>query len=544
MPTTLDTHWDKPGEKGLPWVYTHPTDGGIIWAGGSAIFSEWGAKLQELEKKKQELNQTIKTKQQQLSKLQQQLAEQKAKVDLLEREIEEKSLQGADMTPEEKAKLADLDRKIKNLQDQLNEARDKLNSTLAKWTPDYIEKQLAAYKQDLERAKAKLAELKREYSDEAIEAKAEVQKATILKDALIRYQIYRVNRALLKIEGNKIVPDRYVIYSVTGSSTRRSVLMTASSAASQANQEVEQRLNQYRWNLKSQGQSQIGFAQTDVQNAQDRYDQQYNRLLTQKNREISDAKYEVNRLQNNLDDLEAAKQRTLLEIRRAVALRQAEIDAAKKRLELEKRTLKNFQDTVKMLEAEIEAAKKEAIAVAAEYDANIQKAKEEERRKIAEQQRAAAEAARKKAEAAAAYEKKKWLEKQKQLEEKARQAEKEAEKAAKERERKAYETATLNAELAVAREKVKETQHEITQVVTPKAKPKPVPRIEPHTMTEEPHDAFKPKPAPKPVVAPKPTPVVTKPKPAPTKIIKLLPGVRLKINGTIKTLSEGVYMER
>ena len=49
MPTTLDTHWDKPGEKGLPWVYTHPTDGGIIWAGGSAIFSEWGAKLQELE---------------------------------------------------------------------------------------------------------------------------------------------------------------------------------------------------------------------------------------------------------------------------------------------------------------------------------------------------------------------------------------------------------------------------------------------------------------------------------------------------------------
>ncbi|GAI55179.1 unnamed protein product, partial [marine sediment metagenome] len=103
--------------------------------------------------------------------------------------------------------------------------------------------------------------------------------------------------------------------------------------------------------------------------------------------ELMAARDSLEQAKRRLWDAKAAKERYELAVTRAIALRQAEVDAAKARYELELRTLDNLKATYDVLLKEIELAKLQAIAEAARQREEVIKAKEEDRLSIAEEQR-------------------------------------------------------------------------------------------------------------------------------------------------------------
>lgn len=170
----------------------------------------------------------------------------------------------------------------------------------------------------------------------------------------------------------------------------------------------------------------------------------YHSLYTQ----LRDAKDELERTKRRLWDAKAAKERYELAITRAIALRQAEVEAAKARHELELRTLDNLKATYNALLKEIEAARTQAIAEAARQREEVIKAKEEDRLSIAEEQRKIAEKYEKLAAESAGIEREEYLDKMRRALDIAKDAEEAAIAAAKEREALAVDIATRKAELA------------------------------------------------------------------------------------------------
>lgn len=197
----------------------------------------------------------------------------------------------------------------------------------------------------------------------------------------------------------------------------------------------------------------------------------YHDLYTQ----LRDAKDELERANRRLWDAKAAKERAELEIRRAIALREAEVYAAKQRYELELRTLDNLKATYETLLKEIDLAKAQAIAEATRQREEVIKAKEKDRLAIAEEQRRIAEEAERMAAETAGTEREEWLDKMRIALELAKDAEEAAITAAEEREAIATEIATRKAELAlleleleelrkqqqIAEERKKETEAEV-----------------------------------------------------------------------------------
>lgn len=164
--------------------------------------------------------------------------------------------------------------------------------------------------------------------------------------------------------------------------------------------------------------------------------------------ELTAARDSLERAKRRLWDTKAAWERAELEIRRAIALRQAEVDAAKARYELELRTLDNLKATYDVLLKEIELAKLQAIAEAARQREEVIKASEEERERIAEEMRKIAEEAERKAEEALGTAREEYLDRMRRALEIAKEAEEAAIAAALEREATAKEIATRKAELA------------------------------------------------------------------------------------------------
>lgn len=164
--------------------------------------------------------------------------------------------------------------------------------------------------------------------------------------------------------------------------------------------------------------------------------------------ELTAARDSLERAKRAVGDAKAAYERASLEIRRAVALREAEVDIAKAQYELELRTLANLKATYDVLLKEIELAKLQAIAEAARQREEVIKASEEERLAIAEEMRKIAEEAERKAEEALGIAREEYLDRMRRALEIAKEAEEAAIAAALEREATAKEIATRKAELA------------------------------------------------------------------------------------------------
>jgi len=147
-------------------------------------------------------------------------------------------------------------------------------------------------------------------------------------------------------------------------------------------------------------------------------------------------------------DAKAALERYELAITRAIALRQAEVEAAKARHELELRTLDNLKATYNALLKEIEAARTQAIAEAARQREEVIKADEEDRERIAEEQRRLAEEYERLAAESVGVEREEYLDKMRRALDIAEDAEKAAIAAALEREALAVDIALRKAELA------------------------------------------------------------------------------------------------
>lgn len=164
--------------------------------------------------------------------------------------------------------------------------------------------------------------------------------------------------------------------------------------------------------------------------------------------QLQDAKAELERIQRRLGDAIAALKRADLEIRRAIALRQAEFEAAMARYELELRTLENLRATYSTLLKEIELARTQAIAEAARQREELLRAKEKDRLAIAEEQTRIAEEFERLAEEATGVERQEYLDKMRTALELAKEAMEAAIASAKEREEIAKEIAAKVAELA------------------------------------------------------------------------------------------------
>jgi len=170
----------------------------------------------------------------------------------------------------------------------------------------------------------------------------------------------------------------------------------------------------------------------------------YHDLYTQ----LRDAKDELERAKRRLWDARAAKEIYELAITRAIALRQAEVEAAKARHELELRTLENLKAAYEVLLKEIEAARTQAIAEAARQREEVIKAKESERESVAEEQRRIAEEYERLAAESVGVEREEYLDKMRRALDIAKDAEEAAIVAALEREALAIDIATKKAELA------------------------------------------------------------------------------------------------
>lgn len=199
------------------------------------------------------------------------------------------------------------------------------------------------------------------------------------------------------------------------------------------------------------------------------------RQLEEQKAQLRDLQDELERANRRLWDAKAAKERATLEIRRAIALRQAEVEAAKARYELELRTLDNLRATYEVLLKEIDLAKAEAIAEAARQREEVIKADEEDRLSIAEEQRRLAEEYERLAAESAGTTREEWLKKMRIALELAKDAEEAAIIAAQEREKIARDMAIKKLELAqieleleelrkqqqIAEERKKKTEEEI-----------------------------------------------------------------------------------
>jgi len=188
----------------------------------------------------------------------------------------------------------------------------------------------------------------------------------------------------------------------------------------------------------------------------------YHDLYTQ----LQDAKYELEQARRRLLDAQSSKSRAELEIRRAIALRQAELDAAKARLEMEIRLLNQLKASEEMLRAQIEQARAEAVARAAREREALLKAQEEEKRRIAEEQRRKAEEelAVAQAESMTAIAEREEARKQAYIE--AAKAREEAEEIAKQREEQAKLAAQAEAAASVARLQAEEASRKVAVAKT------------------------------------------------------------------------------
>jgi len=444
--------------------------------------------LSELQQKKKEALQKAATKQKELEQVLSEIADREIKLSDIEKEIQTLKL-SLGMTPEEKAKLDALDQKIAALQAEVKkkeeaipplrtkiEEKEKqqadllaeqnsINAQIRTWQERL--KTAQALKQrwiDIVRAKVRetgkttwdigyATESGLEYWKNLIMGKIETWRNIYLWPQLGDFlKIWNASLKWIRIktQSTGITTDKVEIEILIGRIDKSIPTPRIKIPAIKYDSGIVKSQRDLEYAL----QRLVDYAQERLSSLQNRFqDITFNlnavrgELISLRS-QLSSAEYDLEATKRLLEDTISAKKRVELEIRRAIALRQAEFDAAKKRYELEKRQLDTLKKTVEYLKAEIEAAKAEAVRIAAQYDEALARAKEEERLRIAEEQRKRAEEAEKKAEETAGREKISWKEQLRKIEEAMKKAKDAAEKAALERQRKAILVAIAQAEEA------------------------------------------------------------------------------------------------
>jgi len=408
-----------------------------------------------------------------LAEIQARIVAEEKKVDLLKKEVIDKEGK-VGMTVEEQDRLAELDREIAR-------AKAQIDTLLPKIAP--LEKQVAAAQAKVTALTNELNAIPGKISD--WEKKKEIAAKVIVKRDLqssanreaARKAIDAFNSAwkgIAKITGvnGYFYDTRHLFYKVRHRSSTFAMTWTIGG-------KTYGTLNAHSWvdyedkYHETWRQTVIGYADKQIASLKERMAQIRDRELPIAQSKLSDLSAQLNKLrsdyeyaQRRYNDAIAAKSRAELEIRRAIALRQAELDAAKARLEMEIRLLGQLKASEEMLRAQIEQARAEAVARAAREREALLKAQEEERRRIAEEQRRKAEQelAVAQAESMTAIAEREEVRKQAYI--KAAKARAEAEEIAKQREEQAKLAARAEAAASVARLKAEETSRKVAVAKT------------------------------------------------------------------------------
>ena len=316
-------------------------------------------------------NPEIPTKEEELKNVEAELAKEKGKVSSLEEEVANKgSLLG--MAPTEKAKLDDLDRIIEQLEIKVNTLTNEKN---AKQT------ELTEAKSIYEKDKARLQELELKLRD--VRSRGVPEYATLSRVVSCPY-------CNTKLKCNAI-PLPWAPWwlnfkcPICGNVIAKMPQGSDVKLISKPPEEPKSLLTEILY-LKGTKEWTPGAGLPDIPAYKGKIETDEENLTTVESElaTISD-KLEIAR--NNLLDAQSTKSRVDLEIRRAIALRQSEYDSALARLEMEKRIIGQIELTIQLLRIEIEQAKREAEADAARDREALMKAQEEERAKIADEQR-------------------------------------------------------------------------------------------------------------------------------------------------------------
>jgi len=432
------------------------------------------------------------TLEQQLSSIQQKIIEKQQQIEQLKREIQELEAK-AGMTPEDKARLTDLDKKIVGLQEEIKrkeeailllrsevEEKEKQQADLLA-EQNSINTQIRTWQERLRAAQA----LKTKWLGIIPENPPEGSwkfpwgLATVTDPAKFASSVSsyldpelsnckRIWQGQAEIES--LPGSRWYSYRDSQGRRRSSVVMRPTPRIKIPAIGYDSGEPKYRSDMEKALDNLIYYAQERISSLQNKLrdvifslDTVGGELISLRG-ELSSAEYDLEATKRLLEDARSAKARAELEIRRAIALRQAEFDAAKQRYELELRLLEQLKATEEMLKAQIEAAKQQAILEAAKQREEVLKAEEEKRLEVAQQIREEAEKKVALAEAESVIATKERQEFMEEAYKAASRAKSEAEQMAKEREDIAKQIAQAQANLQAKRTELEQLQTKVRQL--------------------------------------------------------------------------------
>jgi len=396
-------------------------------------------------------NPEIPTKEEELKNAEAELAKEKGKVSSLEEEVANKgSLLG--MSPTEKAKLDDLDRIIEQLEIKVNTLTNEKN---AKQT------ELTEAKSIYEKDKARLQALELKLRDVRSRGVPEFYigtKTITCKycNAELRLNAIPLLITLIPIWKNFKCPvcDN-VVHRMSPSSNIKLVTKPP--------EEPKSLLTEILY-LKGTKEWTPGAGLPDIPAYKGKIETDEENLTTTE-AELATISNDLEIARNSLLDAQSTRARIHNEINGAIALRQYEYEAALARLDLEKRVMVQIELNIQLLRTEIEQAKREAEADAARDREALMKAQEEERARIAEEQRKLAEELEKEAQETAGVEKEEYDKRITEAKRKSNEAYEAALEAALEREKAAKEVALKEAEALKKRIEAETLKKEITPPV-------------------------------------------------------------------------------
>lgn len=373
-------------------------------------------------------------KEPQLIDMQDKIIEKEAEIADLKRRVSE--LEGEiPLTPEEQDKIAELDRQIASIQFAVGEKETEIASLRGKAAS--LETELAKWRRRETSVRSAWDSVRRVEFDIEEAGETEWEFRNVIDLPLFERAIEDWKELITSIDSRSTYVGK--TYSVNFG---YGLIVTSFNRVLGA-PPIYTVLNDERYNSSVHLKSMFDAATEKVASLENELRNAKN-ILYATERELSSLKYSLN-------DAIATKGRVELEIRRAVALREAEFYAAKSRLDLGIMLLAQLKASEEMLRAQIEMAKMEAIARSAREREALLKAEETEKLKLAEELRIKAEEAEAMARITTGTEAQRYEELRGQIETELAKALADAQAIARRREEQAGLTADAQAQEALAR---------------------------------------------------------------------------------------------